>query len=482
MFGEDKAPLSIECVYDLKDYSFDRAPSLRRFDVDGKLHVTSSPISKANICGYYGYEIPGGRELGLDQTKMYYMLRDPEELKRAEGTFNNLPLLSEHEAMDVNNFKPELVIGSTGTDARFDGVYLNNSLVFWTRDAITKIKTEERVQLSSCYRYRADMTPGTYGGKRYDGVMRDIIGNHVALVREGRAGPDVAVGDAMPSKKVETLMRKQTAYSTAVAKGAIIAMLRPVLAADAKVDYTSLFAGVTGENIQTQAPVIVSRIVEDTKDKLAKDAKLDIDGLTAALDAALKTGETKDMDEEDRKAEDEDDDDDDDDDDKGKKKGAVKRVLKEVSSGENGKRTLVASKDGDMPENGLKEKDKPAKDGVTKAAMDAAIVAATEQATKNALAGARAIREAEKAVRPYVGELAIACDSADEVYRHTLKTLGVKVDGVHASAYPALLALVPVPGTKREVTVSAQQVASDAAASSSFAKRYPDAARITSFN
>ncbi len=47
------------------------------------------------------------------------------------------------------------------------------------------------------------MTPGTYAGVRYDGVMRDIAANHVALVRKGRAGPDVVVGDsALPRKLI----------------------------------------------------------------------------------------------------------------------------------------------------------------------------------------------------------------------------------------------------------------------------------------
>lgn len=37
------------------------------------------------------------------------------------------------------------------------------------------------------------MTPGSFQGECYDGVMRDMIGDHMALVKEGRAGPEVAV-------------------------------------------------------------------------------------------------------------------------------------------------------------------------------------------------------------------------------------------------------------------------------------------------
>jgi hypothetical protein len=33
-------------------------------------------------------------------------------------------------------------------------------------------------------------------GRSYDGVMRNIIGNHLAIVPEGRAGSDVVVADS----------------------------------------------------------------------------------------------------------------------------------------------------------------------------------------------------------------------------------------------------------------------------------------------
>jgi hypothetical protein len=89
-----------------------------------------------------------------------------------------------------------LVVGSTGTDAKFVAPYLTNSLVIWVQDAIDAIENETQKELSCAYRYRADMTPGSYIGERYDGVMRNIIGNHVAVIPEGRAGSDVVVADS----------------------------------------------------------------------------------------------------------------------------------------------------------------------------------------------------------------------------------------------------------------------------------------------
>lgn len=170
--------------------------SARSYDADGRLHVALTHISKANICPYLGKEIPGAEDLGLDPEKVYQLLRDADELAKAAPTFNNLPLLSKHVPVGADDHQPDLVIGSTGTNAAFELPYLDNSLVVWARSAIDDIEAEEKKELSSAYRYRADMTPGEYLGEPYDGVMRDIVGNHVALVREGRAGTDVVVNDS----------------------------------------------------------------------------------------------------------------------------------------------------------------------------------------------------------------------------------------------------------------------------------------------
>ena len=75
-----------------------------------------------------------------------------------------------------------------------------NSLVVWDDPAIAGIRTNEQRELSSAYRYVADMTPGIYEGVPYDGRMTEIVGNHVALVPVGRAGADVLVSDSLPQE------------------------------------------------------------------------------------------------------------------------------------------------------------------------------------------------------------------------------------------------------------------------------------------
>jgi len=176
-------------------YAYDRAASARTYDVDGRLHVAQSNISKANVCDYNGSEIPDYQSLGLDPNRVYKLLRDPKELESAAATFNNIPILSCHVPVSAEDHQPDLVVGSTGTDAKFVAPYLTNSLVVWAQSAIDAIENETQKELSAAYRYRAAMAPGSYNGERYDGVMRYIIGNHLAIVPEGRAGSDVVVAD-----------------------------------------------------------------------------------------------------------------------------------------------------------------------------------------------------------------------------------------------------------------------------------------------
>lgn len=178
--------------------AFDKQ-TLRKFDVDGRMHVERCNISKANVCPYFGREIPGHEALGLDPNRIYRLYRDPAELARGADSFKNLQLLMYHTAVNAADPKTTVTVGCIGSDVSFDSPYLRSSIAVWTDEAIKLIESKQQAELSCSYRYRADMTAGvTPEGVAYDGVMRDIMGNHVALVEKGRAGPDVYVSDSHP--------------------------------------------------------------------------------------------------------------------------------------------------------------------------------------------------------------------------------------------------------------------------------------------
>ncbi|QXZ19083.1 DUF2213 domain-containing protein [Lelliottia amnigena] len=276
--------------------AFDRA-SVRTFDGNGRLQVKVSNISKANVCPYFGREIPGADKLGLDPEKIYRLWRHPDELKKAVATFNNIPLLSIHTPDFPGDPPHESRVGVTHSNAAFDGTYLTNGLSVWDNSAIAGIETEEQEELSSSYQYVADMTPGTTpNGEVYDGIMREIIGNHVALVETGRAGSDVLVADSLPPELKHMSKRKAAA---------IRATLKPLLAADADLE----------AEVRKALLALDEAEKEDKKDKPAEDEDDEED------DKKKKTADDEDDedDSDDKKkktADDEDDEDDDKKDDK----------------------------------------------------------------------------------------------------------------------------------------------------------------------
>ena len=180
---------------------FDATPSVRSKDENGFLHVALTPISKATVNPYLGREIEGSAAHGFKPDAIYYGLRDPKELEKAADTFNGLPLLLEHHPTDAENLPKEWVVGSMGTDAVYEKPYLKNSMTVTDAQAIGYIEDGSAKEISCSYRFTPDFTAGEFtevdGSKvHYDFIMRDIRGNHVALVPEGRAGHDVHVADS----------------------------------------------------------------------------------------------------------------------------------------------------------------------------------------------------------------------------------------------------------------------------------------------
>jgi hypothetical protein len=169
--------------------------SARSFDRDGRLRVDAAVISQTNVGKYYGAEIIDADTLHLEPDWTYLLYRPPEELAKAAPSANGLPILTAHEPVDAVEFRPDLLVGSTLSDARFQAPHLVCSIAVWSQDAIDDIESGKKGALSAGYRYRPIMKPGVSpDGERYDGKMVDIVFNHVVLVDMGRIGPDVYCG------------------------------------------------------------------------------------------------------------------------------------------------------------------------------------------------------------------------------------------------------------------------------------------------
>ena len=101
----------------------------RHKDVNGYLHVEVSPLTKETVNPYYGREIPGWEEEGLDPEKIYYGYRAGRELKKALETFNGIPVLDEHKLDSAERPLKEERVGYTGTSAAWEAPYIMNALI-----------------------------------------------------------------------------------------------------------------------------------------------------------------------------------------------------------------------------------------------------------------------------------------------------------------------------------------------------------------
>lgn len=158
------------------------------------MEVRDNPISKEGVFPYRGDEIPGAP----NPNEIYWVYRPAEELARQEtiDSFKLMPFIDEHEVLGVGGMPAERkgIQGTIGEQVYFDPPYLRGNIKIHSSAAQSLIKAG-KVELSPCY--GCDWSPevGTFEGKPYQYVQRNIMGNHLALVEEGRTGPDVAVQD-----------------------------------------------------------------------------------------------------------------------------------------------------------------------------------------------------------------------------------------------------------------------------------------------
>lgn len=290
----------------------------RTTDANGWFEVAKNPLSKVGVFAY------SGRQLGLTgdaANRVFQVLRPPEELGSPEtlDSFRLLPLIDDHTmlgAADMGRTPAEKkgVHGVIGDNVSFDGRTLWGNLKVFSQDLASRIKSGKR-ELSCGYGCVYDFTPGEFDGKAYDAVQRRLRGNHVALVDQGRMGPDVAVLDQMTftvdAKDLEP-MRKTLLLATAAHAAALAASVPQAVldacdavmkaakddddtdGADAKVAAAEKVAADAKAALKVAEDALTAAQTETkvAKDALAASGQDGADALTKALtDLAAARGE-----------------------------------------------------------------------------------------------------------------------------------------------------------------------------------------------
>lgn len=172
----------------------------RQSDINGWIEVRDNPISKVGVFPY------SGRAIGdptLDPDRFYNVYRPEEELNNEDTirSFQLLPFVNDHPHNllgSADDEKPTVdgkpADGVIGEQVYFKDGYLYGNLKFFT-DRITQAINSGKKELSAGFRCMYERASGLFNGEPYEFIQRNIRGNHVALVNEGRMGPEVAVLD-----------------------------------------------------------------------------------------------------------------------------------------------------------------------------------------------------------------------------------------------------------------------------------------------
>lgn len=235
----------------------------------------------------------------------------PESLASFAGkaiTMEHPPVL-----LDSENTKNHSV-GFTGTEVVYDNGFVRAVMTITDQEVIDRVMRGDVREVSAGYRVSYDPTPGvTDSGEHYDGMQKEISGNHVAIVRRGRAGPQVKLHlDRQDGADPSLFPIKETQIMTAkvVFDGAEFEVSESVALAitkereDAKMSYEDMkkkydalvkeaedmkakMADMEGgmkekeDSLEGRADALTEQ-VDSLKAELEEAKRVDVDGLVAA--------------------------------------------------------------------------------------------------------------------------------------------------------------------------------------------------------
>ena len=175
----------------------DDSPTAREHDINGWAEIKGNPISKVGIFPYSGQQISSD----LEPDKIYNVFRSESELNNPDtiDSFRLLPFTDEHTMLGstedgLTDAAQKGIHGVVGENVYFEDGYLKANIKIFSEEMANLINDGKK-ELSIGYRCIYEPKSGIYNGDSYDFIQKDIRGNHLALVGEGRSGHDVAVLD-----------------------------------------------------------------------------------------------------------------------------------------------------------------------------------------------------------------------------------------------------------------------------------------------
>ncbi|MFT4056164.1 MAG: DUF2213 domain-containing protein [Novosphingobium sp.] len=173
----------------------DRAPLERvRKLADGRI----AAVARFARSGVYQY---AGSEVGRPDLSSVNVYRPESEVfdQAAMASFAHKAITVGHpaQAVTADNWSAHSAGWTEGKIAR-DGEFVEIPLMLADASAVRAYESGEARELSAGYTSELVWGDGVApDGTRYQATMRQIRGNHIALVAQGRAGSSCRIGDSM---------------------------------------------------------------------------------------------------------------------------------------------------------------------------------------------------------------------------------------------------------------------------------------------
>lgn len=262
-----------------------------RVDYSGKL-------GKLQKTPQGGYRIPatiarvGILEYGDGRGGVVREYNPPEVLQAALDSLADGPVTNEHPADEVTpaNYRNHSAGHVSGTPTFKDGM-LHATLAIQDAALIADIELGTRREVSAGYRAHVDHTPGvTPEGEAYDAIRTRIDFNHVAVVSEGRAGPQVRLVIDSASGNVRDEMQDGSANATLVEPMSIFKIDgKDVPAAEAQTRFDA-YTGkrdAEAQTLQTKLDAAVADTAAEKTKREKAEADLAAEKDPKKLDAAV---------------------------------------------------------------------------------------------------------------------------------------------------------------------------------------------------
>jgi hypothetical protein len=175
----------------------------RKKDKNGYIDIENNPIAKVGVYRYLGSSI-GRHDKPNDD---FWIYRPAEELAAPDTlqSLNLAPLVIGHDTLGDKGMSAEDkgIHGVVSEPIYLEGdtikaklrVYSDTFMDMVDKAGVNELSAGMFGDIVYTVDGTVDFTAGEYNGQKYDGILKDIYFNHVALVENGRMGREVRVLD-----------------------------------------------------------------------------------------------------------------------------------------------------------------------------------------------------------------------------------------------------------------------------------------------